>query len=81
MLDLALRIARAVTGGTGFIVTANAYHGKTLAVTQISPSSASAEPRSPHVFLVRAPDTYRTPSEVVGPLFAANVKKAIAAMN
>ncbi len=79
-VDLTLRIARAVTGGTGFIVTENAYHGNTLAVTQISPSSASAEPPNPHVFLVPAPDTYRTPSKDVGPLFAANVKKAICAM-
>ena len=79
-VDLALRIARAVTGGTGFIVTENAYHGNTLAVTEISPSSASAEPRNPHVFLVPAPDTYRTRSKEVGPLFAANIRKAIAAM-
>lgn len=79
-VDLALRIARTVTGGTGFIVTANAYHGNTLAVTQISPSSASAEPRSPNVFLVPAPDTYRTRPEEVGPRFAADVRKAIAAM-
>ena len=79
-VDLALRIARAVTGGTGVIVTENAYHGNTLAVTEISPSSASADPRNPHVFLVPAPDTYRTESKDVGPLFAANVNKAIAAM-
>ena len=79
-VDLSLRIARAVTGGTGFIVTENAYHGNTLAVTEISPSSASAEPRNPHVFLVPAPDTYRTGSEEVGPLFAANIRKAISAM-
>ncbi len=79
-VDLALRIARAVTGGTGFIVTENAYHGNTLAVTEISPSSASAEPRNPHVFLVPAPDTYRTRSKDVGPLFAANIRKAIGAM-
>ena len=79
-VDLALRIARAVTGGTGFIVTENAYHGNTLAVTEISPSSASAEPRNPHAFLVPAPDTYRTRSKDVGPLFAANIRKAIAAM-
>ena len=79
-VDLALRIARAVTGGTGFIVTENAYHGNTLAVTEISPSSASREPRNPHVFLVPAPDTYRTGSSEVGPIFAANVRKAIGAM-
>ena len=68
-VDLALRIARAVTGGTGFIVTENAYHGNTLAVTEISPSSASAEPRNPHVFLVPAPDTYRTGSRGGGATF------------
>jgi 4-aminobutyrate aminotransferase-like enzyme len=79
-MDLSLRIARVATGGTGFIVTENAYHGNTLAVTQISPASASGEPRNPHVFLVPAPDTYRTPSEDAGRLFAANVKKAIFAM-
>ncbi len=79
-VDLSLRIARAVTGGTGFIVTENAYHGNTLAVTEISPSSASAEPRKPHVFLVPAPDTYRTESKEVGPFFATNIRKAISAM-
>src|SRR6476646_3421921 len=79
-VDLSLRIARAVTGGTGFIVTENAYHGNTLAVTEISPSSASAEPRNPNVFLVPAPDTYRTGREEVGTLFAANIRKAISAM-
>src|SRR6476659_2388005 len=79
-VDLALRIARAVTGGTGLIVTANAYHGNTRSATEISPSSASAEPPNPHVFLVPAPDTYRTMSKDVGPRFAATVRKAIAAM-
>jgi len=70
-VDLSLRIARLVTGGTGFIVTENAYHGNTLAVTEISPSSASAAPRNPNVFLVPAPETYRTESGDVGALFAA----------
>lgn len=78
--DLALRIARAVTGGTGFIVTENAYHGNTTAVTEISPSSASAEPRPPCVFLVPAPDTYRQKSEAVGHQFAEDIRKAIAGM-
>ncbi|MBY0558413.1 aminotransferase class III-fold pyridoxal phosphate-dependent enzyme [Hyphomicrobium sp.] len=78
--DLALRIARAVTGGKGFIVTENAYHGNTTAVTEISPSSASAEPRPPYVFLVPAPDTYRHGSEAIGPKFAEDIRKAIAAM-
>ncbi len=78
--DLALRIARAVTGGTGFIVTDNAYHGNTTTMTEISPSSASAEPRPPYVFLVPAPDTYRYGSEAIGHRFAEDVRAAIAAM-
>ena len=53
-VDLALRIARAVTGGQGFIITANAYHGNTTTATEVSPSSASVEPRSDNIFLVPA---------------------------
>ena len=34
--DLALRVARTCTGGTGFIVTANAYHGVTSALAELS---------------------------------------------
>ena len=78
--DLALRIARAVTGGTGFIVTDNAYHGNTTAVTEISPASASREPRPPYVFLVPAPDTYRQPAGDVGRKLSADVRAAIAQM-
>jgi 4-aminobutyrate aminotransferase-like enzyme len=36
--DLALRVARRHTGGTGVIVTANAYHGVTAAIAELSPS-------------------------------------------
>jgi 4-aminobutyrate aminotransferase-like enzyme len=78
--DLSMRIARAVTGGVGFIVTENAYHGNTSAVTEISPASASAEPRSGNVFLVPAPDTYRLGGADLGEYFAASVREAIAAM-
>ncbi len=40
--DLALRIARHYTGGTGVIVTANAYHGVTAALAELSPSLGPA---------------------------------------
>src|SRR4051812_2730664 len=43
-VDLALRIARYRTGGTGFIVTANAYHGITSAVAALSPSLGETVP-------------------------------------
>ncbi|MBS0231950.1 MAG: aminotransferase class III-fold pyridoxal phosphate-dependent enzyme [Proteobacteria bacterium] len=79
--DFAIRVSRAVTGGTGFIVTDNAYHGNTSAVTEISPSSASAEPRPPYVFIVPAPDTYRERPDAVGARFAKDVREAIAKMN
>jgi len=75
--DFALRAARGLTGGTGFIVTANAYHGNTSAVTEVSPSSASAEPRPPHVAVIPAPDTYRWGGEGLAETFAGHVRSAI----
>jgi 4-aminobutyrate aminotransferase-like enzyme len=53
--DLALRIARHHTGGTGIIVTANAYHGVTAAVAEVSPSLGPNVPAGPHVRTVPAP--------------------------
>jgi 4-aminobutyrate aminotransferase-like enzyme len=41
--DLALRVAKAATGGTGVIVTWNAYHGVTTEVAGISPSLVGLE--------------------------------------
>ena len=79
-VDLALRIARSVTGGTGFIATENAYHGNTALVTEVSPSSASAAPRSPDVFLVPAPDTYRFGLDEAGRRFTQGVAGALAQM-
>ena len=66
--DLALRIARARTGGTGVIVTANAYHGVTAAIAELSPSLGPANPLGDHVRVV----------PVVG--FAAAVRAALADM-
>ena len=40
--DLALRVAEMYTGAKGVIVTADAYHGNTAAVTAISPSIGGA---------------------------------------
>ncbi len=46
--DLALRVARTCTGGTGFIVTANAYHGVTSALAELSPSLGLPLPEGSH---------------------------------
>jgi 4-aminobutyrate aminotransferase-like enzyme/Ser/Thr protein kinase RdoA (MazF antagonist) len=58
--DLAWQIARSVTGGSGAIVTDNAYHGNTSAVTELSPEELGRAPE-PWVATVPAPNTYDGP--------------------
>lgn len=55
--DLALRIAKYATGGTGVIVTRNAYHGVTTEVAAISPSLGGIESLAEWTRVVRAPGT------------------------
>ena len=57
--ELALRIARSVTGGTGVIVTEFAYHGNTKAIFEISTADIPAAELPDYVVTVPAPDTYR----------------------
>jgi len=75
--DLAMRVARKFTGGEGVVVTENAYHGNTSAVSEISPSSGPDVPLGRHVRTVPAPDAYRRPTEDVGTRLAADVRDAI----
>lgn len=79
--DLALRIARNHTGGTGFIVTANAYHGISHAIAAMSPSLGPNVPLAIEVRTVAAPDARiaGTP-EQVGASFENEVRIAIADM-
>ncbi|EJK86664.1 aspartate aminotransferase family protein [Rhizobium sp. AP16] len=79
-VDLALRIARYYTGGTGIIITENAYHGVTAAAVEISPSLGSGVPLGPHVITVLAPDAYRAEGRDVADALAEDVSKAIAFM-
>lgn len=53
--DLAMRVAEKVTGHRGYIVSENAYHGNTRAVTEISPASFLNDDPPPHVVTVPAP--------------------------
>lgn len=74
--DLALRIAFAQTGGTGVIVTQNAYHGVTHTVAGLSPSLGAGVALGQHVRTIPAPD----PAQMTGDLgqaFAASVQAAI----
>jgi 4-aminobutyrate aminotransferase-like enzyme len=60
--DLALRMARAATGGTGVVVLDSAYHGHTAALIDASPykfAGPGGEGRRTHVRVVPTPDTYR----------------------
>ncbi len=75
--DLALRIAKQFTGGTGVIITRFAYHGVTGDIAELSPSLGPSMILPPHVRTVRAPDAYRLGQESVASTFAADVRAAI----
>jgi 4-aminobutyrate aminotransferase-like enzyme len=75
--DLALRVAQMYTGARGVIVTRDAYHGNTEAVTAISPSIGGETVIGPHVRTVPAPDSYRAGDDVAA-RFRADVEAAIA---
>jgi|SRR5579872_564171 len=51
--DLAVRISKAATGGTGFIITDAAYHGTTETLSRMSP--VTGNPTAPEVYTVEAP--------------------------
>ncbi|UYV37958.1 aminotransferase class III-fold pyridoxal phosphate-dependent enzyme [Rhodobacteraceae bacterium D3-12] len=71
--DIALRMARAVTGKTGVIATDHTYHGNTMAVSQLSCTNPPPD-RWDTVEFVPAPDSYRPMS---GEVWAGHVRDAI----
>jgi len=73
--DLALRVAMTVTGGSGVIVTSNAYHGVTALLAGLSPSLGL--PTAANVRSVPPPDSYRGQGDI-GAAFGAAVGAAIA---
>src|SRR4051794_23962505 len=73
--DLAVRVAKCATGGTGFIVTDNAYHGVTDAVAGLSPSLGPAVAPAPHVVTVPAPIAADAQA------FASDVDRAVASLS
>jgi 4-aminobutyrate aminotransferase-like enzyme len=77
--ELALRIARKVTGGEGLIVTDFAYHGNTQAIHEISTESCPASDRPDYVVTVPTPDCYRGlyRGEDTGARYAAHVQEAV----
>lgn len=80
--DIAIRVARAVTGQTGIIASDHTYHGNTLAVSQLSRTNPPPGGTWPNVRFVPAPDSYRPLGGEAGPAhaqaFAAAVERAVA---
>lgn len=76
--DLAYRIAKVRTGGTGIIVTDTAYHGITDAVSQFSPSLGPTVDLGTHVRLVPAPRLYHAGGADLAATFTRDVEAAIA---
>ncbi|AVF37867.1 aspartate aminotransferase family protein [Rahnella sikkimica] len=73
--DLALRVARQITGGQGVLVTRWAYHGVTSALAELSPSLGDGFEQGKNVWLIDAPDTFRRQGA-----FAAGVERALEEM-
>ena len=85
--DLALRIARQVTGREHVLVVDGAYHGNTTAVTGISPNrykGAGGAGAPPTTREVLQPNRYRGPygyrDEDAGERYAADVTRQVAAL-
>lgn len=78
--ELALRIARYVTGGEGVIVTTYAYHGNTRATWELSTSEIPSEELPDCVVTVPAPNPYRGPhsGDNAAEEYARHVRDALA---
>lgn len=80
--DLALRIARTVTGNQGVIVTEHAYHGHSIAIAPLSTDSTPPERRGNHVVTIPAPETFRCPVSPASArdYYLAQLDKALATL-
>ncbi|WP_138470026.1 aspartate aminotransferase family protein [Poseidonocella sp. HB161398] len=75
--DLAIRIARAATGGTGVIVTETAYHGNTALVTEVSPSALKRGSLPDWVIAVPPPSAAHHGNDIAAG-FRASIEAALA---
>ncbi|MFP1979971.1 aspartate aminotransferase family protein [Lonsdalea quercina] len=75
--DLAIRVARAYSGGTGIIVSQEAYHGTSDLTSGASPALGSGQPLAATTRLVPAPDRYRVAAPDLGVWFANEIQKQI----
>ena len=75
--DLAIRVARAWSGGSGIIVTQEAYHGTSELTSGASPALGSGQPLAPTTRLVSPPDYYRVAAPDLGAWFAEQIQRQI----
>ncbi|AQT78610.1 aspartate aminotransferase family protein [Mycolicibacterium litorale] len=75
--DLALRVAKYVTGRRGIIVTANAYHGVTETVAAISPSLGARSPLDIHVRTVDPFDHRTAIDDALGERLRTQIRSAV----
>jgi 4-aminobutyrate aminotransferase-like enzyme len=75
--DLALRIARLVSGSDGVIVSAYAYHGTSAAAAMVSPNLGDAVELSPATRMVDLPGPAGLPESQAAGFFEAQVRAAI----
>jgi 4-aminobutyrate aminotransferase-like enzyme len=82
--DLAVQIARAVTGNHGVMVTERSYHGNSDLVGKLSTDSYPAADRPEWLAVIEPPNTYRgpfrEPEPGLGARYAASVDEAIDAL-
>ncbi|MFS2221540.1 aspartate aminotransferase family protein [Pantoea sp. B65] len=75
--DLAIRVARSFSGGTGIIVSQEAYHGTSDLTSGASPALGSGQSLAATTRLVLPPDRYRVDAPDLGAWFAAEIQKQI----
>ena len=75
--DLAIRVAWAWTGGTGVIVSKEAYHGTSDLTSGVSPALGSGQPLAATTRLVPPPDAYRVDPATLAEWFANEIQEQI----
>ncbi len=77
--DVALQIARTVTGQRGVVITENAYHGVTAATREVSPSGAPG-PTSDWIIGVGVPNPFRDRAADLAERCLADVARAVSSL-
>lgn len=82
--ELAMRIARVVTGNSGIVVMEGSYHGNSKLVGEMSTTMYPADERPPWIEAVEPPNTFRGPfregEDDPGARYAGLLEPAIAAL-